>query len=145
MFEIPMSVIWLALTVIFAVVEAATLGLTAIWFAAGSLVAMVAALLHAPLWLQVVLFLLVAAVTLYFTRGLAKNYNVSRQKTNADRVIGMEGIVLQQIDNEHAAGQVRVNGQVWTARSVTQQIIVAGARVTIKAIEGVKVIVEPIE
>ncbi len=138
-----MSLVWLAAMILLAIVEAATLGLTAIWFAFGSLVAMVAAVLGAGVLLQIILFIVASAVLLYFTRPLAKRYfNVGKVKTNADRVIGMHGIVTQGIDNEKAVGQVQVGGQIWTARSASGEVIAEGESVVVRSISGVKLLVE---
>ena len=139
-----MSIVWLVLMIVLAITEAGTLGLTAIWFAFGSLVAMIAAILGANIWVQLILFLVASAVLLYFTRPLARKYfnNKARVKTNADRVVGMHGVVTERIDNEAAAGQVRVAGQVWTARSIDGTVIEAGEGVVVRSIAGVKVMVE---
>lgn len=141
-----MSIIWLVALVVFAIAEASTVQLVSIWFAAGSLVAFISALLHAPLWLQVILFLVVAVVALYFTRPLVKKYlNTQVKPTNADRVIGMACRVTEDIDNIAATGAVSVQGKEWTARSKTGQPFKTGDLVRAVAIEGVKLIVIPIE
>ena len=142
MISIPMSVFWLAAAVIFGIVEAATLGLTAIWFSAGSLVAMVVTMFKGPVWLQIALFIVVSAVVLILTRDWAKRYlNNRRVATNADQIIGREGVVIMAIDNKAAQGQIRVSGQVWTARGLHEESIEEGALVQISAIEGVKAMV----
>ena len=88
-FEMTMTMFWLIAMVFFLVVEAVTVGLVCIWFAAGSLVALLCAMLNAPVWLQIALFLIVSAVTLYYTRPLVKKYvNNKVEPTNADAVIG---------------------------------------------------------
>ena len=141
----PMPALWLVLLVIFGIVEAATVGLTSIWFAAGALVAMVAALLHAPLWAQIVLFLAVSFVALLLMRPLAKKYlTPSFQPTNADRIIGQEAVVTETIDNLKGRGLVSVGGTVWTARAEDEQPIAAGTVVKVLRIEGVKVFVEAV-
>ena len=141
----PMPALWLVLLVIFGIVEAATVGLTSIWFAAGALVAMVAALLHAPLWVQIVLFLAVSFVALLLMRPLAKKYlTPSFQPTNADRIIGQEAVVTETIDNLKGRGLVSVDGTVWTARAEDEQPIAAGTVVKVLRIEGVKVFVEAV-
>lgn len=71
--SISATAFWLIAMVVFLLVEAVTVGLAAIWFAAGSLAAMICSMLHAPIWLQIAVFLVVSAVTLYFTRPLVKN------------------------------------------------------------------------
>lgn len=140
-----MSIVWVVLMVVFLVVEAATAGLTCIWFAIGSLAALIAALFDAQLWLQIVWFLVISLVTLYFTRPLVKKYVNSRsQPTNADMVIGKEALVTEDIDNVEATGAVSVGGKVWTARSADGGRIKSGAVVSVLRIEGVKLIVEPV-
>ena len=140
-----MSIVWVVLMVVFLVVEAATAGLTCIWFAVGSLAALIAALFDAQLWLQIVWCLVISFVTLYFTRPLVKKYVNSRsQPTNADMVIGKEALVTEDIDNVEATGAVSVGGKVWTARSADGGRIKSGAVVSVLRIEGVKLIVEPV-
>ena len=140
----PMPALWLILLVLFGIVEAATVGLFSIWFTAGALAAMIAALLHAPLWLQIVLFLAVSFVTLLLVRPLAKKFLIpSFQPTNADRIIGQEAVVTETIDNLQGRGLVAVEGTVWTARSEDERPIAAGTVVKVLRIEGVKVFVEP--
>lgn len=141
-----MSIIWLAALIVFAIAEAATVQLVSIWFAAGSLAAFIVALCHGPLWLQIVLFLVVAIAALILTRPLVKKHlNAQVKPTNADRVIGMACKVTEDIDNIAATGAVSVQGKIWTARSKTGQPFKEGDLVRAVAIEGVKLIVIPIE
>lgn len=142
---IPMAVIWLIAVVVFVVAEAATLGLTSIWFACGSLLAMVAALLDVSIWWQLLVFILGSALLLASTRKWVSKLKLGRVKTNADRIIGQQAVVIQTIDNQAAKGQVRVGGQVWTARSVEDEPILAGTQVEVVQITGVKVIVKKME
>ena len=140
-----MTLIWLIAAVFFALFEAVTVQLVSIWFAAGSLAGMIAAALGGPLWLQLVLFCAVSLVVLAVARPLAKKYLTPRQTaTNADRVIGMTGIVTQTVDTLHGTGQVSVGGSVWTARTDSDPIP-QGQRVTVLRIEGVKLFVAPLE
>lgn len=137
-----MSIVWVVIMVVFLVVEAATAGLTCIWFAIGALAALIAALFGAPIWLQLVWFFVVSVVTLYFTRPLVLKYVNSRsQPTNADMVIGKEALVTEAVDNVESAGAVAVGGKVWTARSENGEPIEVGSIVTVLRIEGVKLIV----
>ena len=142
----PMPALWFVLLVVFAIVEAATVGLASIWFAAGALVAMIAAFFHAPLWLQIVLFLAVSFVALLLARPLARKFlTPGYQPTNADRILGTEAVVTEAIDNLNGRGLVSVGGSVWTARAQDDQPIAAGTVVRILRIEGVKVFVTPAE
>lgn len=138
--------IWLALMILFGVGEAITIGLTSIWFAAGSLVALVVALLDGPIWLQVVLFFVISVLCLLAVRPLASRYLNSRvEPTNADRILGAEAPVIEPIDNLQATGAVRIAGIVWSARSAHDTPIPAGTLVRILRIEGVKVYVEEVK
>lgn len=139
------SAVWLVLLIVFGIAEAATVGLVSIWFAAGSLLALLAAVLGAPVPVQVLIFVAGSLVTLVIIRPLAGKYiNGRRVPTNADRVIGQEAVVTEAIDNLHAQGQVKVAGAPWTARSDDDAPISAGTTVRVLRIEGVKLYVAPI-
>ena len=137
-------IFWLVCVVIFAVAEIATMGLTTIWFAIGSLAALILALFGANVWIQVIVFILVSLVMILFTRPIAvKYFNTDRVRTNAESLIGRQAIVTQAIDNLHATGKVMVAGQEWSARSDQDDILIEEGAVTdILAINGVKLIVK---
>lgn len=138
-----MSIVWLALMVLLLILEAATAGLTSIWFALGALAALIASFFGGALWLQLVWFFAVSLLTLWLTRPLALKYlNSRRVATNADRVIGAEAVVTEDIDNIAGSGAVHVDGHEWTARSGSGANIAKGAVVRVERIEGVKLIVD---
>ena len=138
-----MKLIWVGLLIAFTVGEGVTVGLTSIWFAGGSLAALICALLGGPLWLQIVLFILISALCLFAIRPLAQKYfNSKVEPTNADRILGSETIVIEDINNLQATGAVRIGGIVWSARSENDTPIPAGTLVRVLRIEGVKVYVE---
>lgn len=139
-----MITVWLVVFVILIIVEIITMGLTTIWFAGGALVATMAAAFQAPLWLQVVLFLVVSAVLLFGTRPVAvKYFNKDRVRTNVEGLIGQQAIVISEINNVQGIGQVTVNGQEWSARSTEDHVALpVGAVVIVQRISGVKLIVE---
>ena len=140
------SIIWLALMVVFLIAEASTVVTVSLWFAAGSLVAMAASLLGAPIWLQVALFLVVSAVLLACLRPvIRKHFTPKLTATNVDSVIGSRGYVTADIDNVSAAGTVKLGAMEWTARSTTGENIPAGTLVQVDRIEGVKVFVTAVE
>ena len=143
--EAIMQIIWLVLLIVFAASEAATVGLTSIWFAAGALIALIAALLGGPVWVQITLFLAVSLLCLAAARPLAKKHLNSRvEHTNADRVLGAQAQVTEDIDNIHGKGAVIIRGMTWSARSEDGGPISAGTMVKVLRIEGVKVFVEPV-
>lgn len=140
-----MTIFWLAAFIVFAIGEAVTVGLVSIWFAVGALAALFATALGAGLWLQITVFLGVSALALALFKPLSSKFLKPRvSATNADRVIGSAALVTETIDNTQAKGQVKVNGQVWSARSAQDIVIPAGTDVKVLRIEGVKVIVETV-
>lgn len=139
-----MSLFWLIAMVLFGVLEAVTVGLTSIWFALGALGALAAAAASAPVIVQIVVFLGVSFLTLLLVRPLAQRFvNDRKVATNADRVIGREAVVTEDIDNIQGKGRVSISGADWTARTEDDRTIPAGSKVQVLRIEGVKVIVAP--
>ena len=135
---------WLGALILFIIIEIATTSLTTIWFAGGSLAAFLANVLNAPLWLQIVLFIVVSLVLLIFTRPIMlKAMKSSELKTNVDSLIGKQAKVTENISNIDDTGAAVVNGQEWTARNVVPgEVIEAGEIVEIVEISGVKLIVK---
>jgi len=138
-------IFWTAAIILFLVVEAATAGLTCIWFALGGVTALLTAWFRGPIWLQIVWFIAVSVAALVLTRPLAKKFiNARKEPTNADRAIGRIGIVTETVDNIAATGAVKLDGQVWTARSADDGVIAMGERVEALEIRGVKLIVKKV-
>jgi membrane protein implicated in regulation of membrane protease activity len=138
------TILWTAATIIFLFIEGITAGLASIWFAIGAAAALVCTLLGAPLWLQIVMFIIVSAATLVLTRPLVKKYvNTKSQPTNADRLVGMTGTVKETIHNLDGTGTVLAGGKLWSARSVNGDEISQKTLVTVDHIEGVHLIVKP--
>ena len=136
------SAVWLIVLVVLVTGEAITVGLTFIWFAVGALGGLLVSVLGGPIWLQVVVFLILSAVTLVLVRPLAaKLLTPGISPTNADRILSQIALVTEEIDNIAETGQVKLFGQVWTARSENGEVIPAQSRVRILRIEGVKVFV----
>lgn len=139
------SVIWFAAMVGFGVFEAVTVGLTSIWFALGALCALVVSTFTDNLLVQFIVFLVVSCVALLLLRPVMKKVMMPRQvATNADRAIGKEAVVTEEIDNLRASGTVKLAGVIWTARSEGDLSLPVGARVRVLRIEGVKLIVTPV-
>lgn len=141
------SFVWLALVIVFFIVELISLGLTSIWFALGALAAGIAAMFGAPIWLQCLLFIIVTAVALASTRKLAKRFLDNKlERTNAESLIGKTSIVIEPVDNANGTGKIKIRDIEWTARAVHEkQVIPKDTTVIIREIRGVKCIVEPTE
>ena len=140
------KILWLVLLVTFIMTEASTVAVVSLWFAAGALVALIAAMLGAQLWLQAVLFAAVSAVLLLALRPIVRKFFTPKlTRTNVDAVLGAEGLVTAAIDNVQCTGQVKVGAVEWTARSANGQPIAVGTRIKVDRVEGVKAIVSPLE
>ena len=139
-----MDIVWIVAIIAFGVFEGVTAQLVSVWFVLGSVAGLIASLLGADLPLQIAIFAAVSLIALVLTRPLVNKYVKSKaEKTNADRCIGQNAVVLEEIDNLQSKGQVKTDGKVWTARSASGEIIPKDTIVTVEKIEGVKVIVSP--
>lgn len=141
------AIVWMVLMIGFLIVEAACpFHLVSIWFALGSLVSMIVALLHGPIWLQITLFLVVSCGLLALLFPWVKKVLQPKiEKTNVDAMIGTQGYVTAQVDNLTAEGQVKLGGMEWTARSTSGVPIPTGTLVKVDRIEGVKAFVSPVK
>ncbi len=141
-----MPILWLIVFVVALLVEANCICLLSIWFAVGALVALVAALLNWPIWLQVLLFTVVSVTLLASLRGVTRKYLKPKlHRTNLDSILGSQGYVTANIDNAAAQGSVKLGPMEWTARSTTGSTIPAGTLVQVDKIEGVKAFVTAVE
>ena len=137
-------ILWLCVMIALVVIEASTVAMVSIYFAVGSLAAMIASQLKAPLWLQILLCIAVGVALLVCTRKWAlQHVNSRRVRTNLDRVVGETGMVTEAIENLSGTGAVKVQGKEWSARSEPGDMIAKGTQVRILRIDGVKLWVEP--
>ena len=135
--------LWLGAMVVFGIVEAATAGLTSIWFVLGSAAGLITAICGGTIWLQVTLFFVVSIVALLATRPLVRKMMDKKiTPTNADVVLGKEARVTETIDNTEPSGAVYVEGKTWSARSESGEILQEDTMVRIVRMEGVKLFVE---
>jgi len=139
--SVPVWWIWVALVIIFAIIEIFTLGLTTVWFAIAAVIMVFLSFLKIPLTVQILIFLAISALLLIFTRPLAvKKFKIGREKTNVDSLVGKHALVVKTI-SEFERGEAKINGQIWTARSEDSTEITEGSKCEILRIEGVQLIV----
>lgn len=139
-----MIILWSVFIVITIIVELQTTDLITIWFTIGAIGAIIAAALNAPALLQVGIFLFVSILLLLATRPLTKNMmQKSIIKTNADKVVGMIGIVTKEILPDEI-GEVKVDNMLWRATNLENEHFVVGEKVSVDAISGTKVIISKI-
>jgi len=142
---VSMRWIWVALTVILALIEVFTLGLTTIWFALAALVMVFLSFLPIPLVFQILIFLVISTVLLIFTRPVAiKKLKIGRVKTNVDSLVGKHALVTKQI-GEFDRGEVKLNGQIWSAHTEDGATLNEGVKCEVVRIEGVQAIVRALD
>jgi len=139
-----MAYVWLGVIVLSIILEASTVSLVSIWFVPSACIAMILALCDVRLWIQLVVFFITFLLLMIFIKPLFKKcFGLKTVATNADTVIGLDAVVLEPISNLEAKGQVKVRGQVWSARSADDAMIYGeGEIVRVLSIEGVKLICE---
>lgn len=138
-------IVWIALAVLFTIVEIATSQIVTIWFAAGSIGAIIANVTGASLILQLCIFIAVSTLSLLIARPYLKKFTKTKiQPTNADMCIGTQAVVTEEINELAGTGQVKTRGVIWTARTSDGSIAEKDCLVVIVAIEGVKLIVKKI-
>lgn len=134
---------WLVLAVIFFLGEAATVGFFVFWFGVGALVALLSSLVIESVAIQSAIFLIVSIVLLFFTRPLVNKFlmKTADVKTNAYSVEGKKGRVNIEINPIEGTGQVKVSGELWSAKSSDESIIPVDTDIIVEKIDGVKLIV----
>ena len=135
-------IFWGILFIATVVIESMTVQLISIWFSVGSAAAFIAAVFHAPLSVQLLLFLVLSVLLLICTRPLVRKISTKPQPTNADALIGKAGIVTETIDNLQNRGRAKIDGLSWNARSTDSSLIEEGAAVKVVRLEGVTAYVE---
>ena len=140
-----MMILWIVVMIATIVIEAATMGLTTIWFTGGALIALIVEMLNGSVYLQILAFLIISLSLLCFTRPLAvKYFNRERTRTNLDGLIGKQAVVIVSVHNLNETGRVVVEGKEWMARSTdVSRTFEEGEIVRIQSIQGVKLMVEP--
>ena len=139
-----MMIVWIVATAVFGILEAVTAQLVSIWFTIGAVAALGAYFLGADVFVQFAIFVGVSVLVLVLTRPFVKKVALTKEEnTNVNALTGKDAVVVERISNIYSSGAVRINGNEWTARSVTGEIIEKGEIVTVYAVEGVKLIVSP--
>ena len=141
--RVQVGIVWVIAPVLLALIVAAPGSLTSLWFVGGDLVAAVAAMLGAGVFLQVIIFLLISIILLILTRPvLKKKMQVEKERTNVDALVGKPAKVTKEI-RRLEAGEAKVNGLIWMAVALyPDRVYPVGSEVTIIRVEGVRLIVE---
>ena len=139
-----MWVFWLIAAGVFFIIEMATIGFLVFWFGIGALLAMVTSFITDSILIQALVFIITSTLLLIFTRPLVDKFiKVPKEvKTNAYSIIGKKGIVISKINNIEGTGQIKIDGDVWSAKSATDEDIPENTEVEIVEIDGVKAVVK---
>ena len=139
------DILWLLAIVLLVVIELCTFNFVTIWFAGGALFSLIASLLGLDIIWQMWIFIITSLLLLIFTKPFVrKKFNKDKIPTNADRIINKTGIVTEDIREDKFAGEVKYEGQIWSAVSENGEFIEKNSKVKILRIEGVKLVVEKI-
>ena len=141
-----MTVLWIIVTLVAVIVEIATQALISTWFAVAGFVTLILAYLGFPVVVQLVCFFVVSIFSFVFIRRYLIPYTqVKIVPTNSDRLIGLEAQVTKELA-PHSRGEIRVNGQYWTALcDDPDQNVSIGSRVIIREIQGATLVVSLID
>ena len=138
--------IWLIAAGIFLVLEMFTMGFLVFWLSIGSLFAMLITFVTTNIIIQTTVFVVSSGLLIFATKPLVKKFTKSdNAKTNVYSIVGKKAIVIEDIDWAAGSGQIKFEGQVWSARTEEQVNIVKGTEVEIEKIEGVKAFVKPLK
>lgn len=137
--------VWLIIAGLFFVGEIATVGFLIFWFGIGALIAMIVSFFTSNIIIQTTIFVISSTILIFATKPFVKKFaDVKKTNTNVYSIIGKKALVTKTIDPIHSVGQIKINGEVWTAESENNQVIDEGSEVEILEIKGVKAIVKPI-
>lgn len=142
-----MWAVWLIIAGVCFIIEMMTVGFFVFWFGIGALLTMIISLIFPDnLVLQATVFVISSTLLIFCTKPLVKKLSKSDKKvaTNAYSIIGKKGIVVQDINPTHGVGQIKVAGEVWSAKTSDGSILEKGCEIEVKEIDGVKAVVEPI-
>lgn len=139
-----MWVFWLIAAGVFFIIEMATIGFLVFWLGIGALLAMVTSFITDSILIQALVFIITSTLLLIFTRPLVDKFiKIPKEvKTNAYSIIGKKGIVISKINNIEGVGQIKIDGDVWSAKSATDEDIPENTEVEIVEIDGVKAVVK---
>ena len=140
--------IWLIFAGLILIIEAMTAGFLVFWFAIGSLFAMITSFFTDNLFIQTSVFVISSTVLLFATKPFVKKFTQTKSpiKTNVYSIIGKTAIVTQEINSIHSTGQIKVDGEIWSAIGENDSsVIPKDSEVKILEVKGVKAIVSPIK
>lgn len=137
---------WLIAAGIFFIIEIATVGFLVFWFGIGALIAMVVSIFVPNVYIQALVFIVSSTLLIFFTKPFVNKF-VNKEKTiatNAYSIIGRTGIVTKEINDLKGTGQVKIGGETWSAKTLSEETIPENTEIEVVKIDGVKAIVQKV-
>ena len=137
---------WLIAAGIFFIIEIATVGFLVFWFGIGALIAMVVSIFVPNVYIQAIVFIVSSTLLIFFTKPFVNKF-VNKGKTmatNAYSIIGRTGIVTKEINDLKGTGQVKIGGETWSAKTLSEETIPENTEIEVVKIDGVKAIVQKV-
>ena len=135
--------VWLIIAGICFILETFTAGFLIFWLGIAALLSMLTSFITPDIAIQSIVFVVSSAILIPLTKPLVNKYiNSKTVKTNAFSIIEKKAIVTTEINPMEATGQIKVNGEIWSAKSESERIVPVGTEVKVLKIEGVKAIVQ---
>ena len=141
-----MWILWLIAAGVFFIIEIATVGFLIFWLGIGALLAMVVSLITDNLIIQTIVFVISSCILIPLTKPLADKFTGGKKVlTNSYSLLNKRGIVIKDINPIQGTGQVKVNGEVWSAKTENDVTIKEGTEIEVVKIDGVKLVVSPLK
>ena len=136
---------WLIASGVFFIIEIFTVGFLIFWLGVGALIAMLISFLTSNIIIQTTVFVISSGLLIFATKPLVNKITKKEiVPTNVYSIVGKKGIVIEDINWSTGTGQIKSEGEVWSAKTNEQINIPKGTEVEIESIDGVKVIVKPL-
>lgn len=138
--------LWLIISGFFFIIEIFTVGFLVFWFGVGALITMIVSIFVDNIIVQATVFLITSTILLFATRPFVDKFTKDDDdnKTNAFAIEGKIGKVVTTIDPIEGKGQIKINGELWSAKSLDDTCISQDTKVIVEKIDGVKAIVKPV-
>lgn len=138
--------VWLIASGVFLIAEVFTVSFLVFWLSIGALLAMLVSFFTSNLIIQMTVFVISSGLLIFATKPLVnKLAKKDIVPTNVYSIIGKNAIVVEDIDWNTGKGQIKVDGEIWSAKTQEQLSIPKGSEVEIESINGVKAYVKPIK
>ena len=138
--------LWVIVAGIFFVGEIFTAGFLIFWLGVSALITMVVSFFTTDIIIQTSVFVICSVLLIFATRPFVNKFvKTETVKTNAYSIIGKKALVIQDINSVEGKGQIKINGEVWSAESIDGQNIPEKSEVKIVEIRGVKAIVSTVK